>query len=94
MQWDVDQMRSNSNPLGSNSKLQISCELQPTQAQGSRAKGDQSPKAGGDSGVEGEIDLARDGSAGVRKSHERGGDVIVNEDVTWVDERWRVKWGG
>jgi hypothetical protein len=36
------------------------CELQPTQAQGRRAEGDQSPKAGGNSGVEREFDLAKE----------------------------------
>jgi len=37
---------------------------------GKESRGDQSPEAGRNSGVERKFDLARDGSAGVRKSRE------------------------
>jgi len=37
---------------------------------GKESQGDQSPEAGRNSGVERKLDLARDGSAGVRKSRE------------------------
>ena len=50
--------------------------------------GDQSPKTGGNGGVEREFDLARtDRSAGVRESRENVEDVI-ERNMRWEDERW------
>ena len=52
-------------------------KLRPTQAQGRRVRGDQSPEAGRNRGVERVFDLANvDGGAGVRNSRDNMGDVI------------------
>jgi len=65
------------NPHDSDSRSQILGELRPAQAQGRRARGDQSPEAGGNRGVERVFDLADiDGGAGVRNSRDNMGDVI------------------
>ena len=72
----------NISPRSSNSKSEMSCRLRPTQAQGRRVRGDQSPETRRGGGVERELDLAKiDGSAGVRKSRENMGNVIEKEDA-------------
>lgn len=83
--------QSQLNPLCSNSKPQISCELQPTQAQGRRVRSDQSPEPRENSGVEREVDLAKvDGSAGVRNSRENMEGVIEMDEGREVERRWKM----
>lgn len=72
------------NPLDSDSRFQILSELRPAQAQGRRVRGDQSPEAGGNRGVEKVFDLANiDGGAGVRNSRDNMGDVREMNGAVW-----------
>lgn len=82
------------NPLCSDSKIQI-VWTSPTQAQGRGARGDQSPEATGNRGVENKFDLAKtDGMAGVREGHES---VIEKGNVAvggWAVAEGKKRGGG